>query len=110
MSLPNRLTDPASRASSPVTRLKSLVLAAQLGPMMSLRSPGATASDTSLMAGSPPKDLERPVICSAGVMVEMQPPMNADERGQRGVGQTAEKTSHESRVTSHFLSVARPPA
>src|SRR6266571_9150829 len=58
MSRPNSRIDPLSGASSPVMRLKSVVLPAPLGPMISRRSPGSTASATSRVTRSPPNDLQ----------------------------------------------------
>ena len=47
---------------SPVIRLNSVVLPAPFGPMISRRSPGIICSDTSCVAGRPPKDLFSPPI------------------------------------------------
>ena len=47
-------------------RLNSVVLPAPFGPMIRRRSPGITVSETSRVAGRPPKRLLRPVTSSAG--------------------------------------------
>ena len=59
-SCPNSFTEPVSGVRSPVTRLNSVVLPAPFGPMISRRSPGITVSETSRVAGRPPKRLFRP--------------------------------------------------
>src|SRR5207249_858064 len=65
MSRSKSVTEPASGASSPVIRLKSVVLPAPLGPMMSRRSPGSTTRLTPEVTRSPPNDLSRPRTASA---------------------------------------------
>src|SRR4030095_1419993 len=65
MSRSKSVTQPASGASSPVIRLKSVVFPAPLGPMMSRRSPGSTARLTPELTRSPPNDLLRPRTASA---------------------------------------------
>src|SRR5262245_6336135 len=65
MSRSNKLTEPASGASSPVIRLKRVVLPAPLGPMMSRRSPGSTVRLTPEVTRRPPNDLSRPRTASA---------------------------------------------
>ena len=52
---------PASGASSPVTRLNTVVLPAPFGPMMLTSSPSLTASDSALTAVTPPKRRVSPV-------------------------------------------------
>src|ERR1700750_3422160 len=70
-SCPNSRTEPASAVRSPVPRLNSVVLPAPLGPMISRRSPGMTESETSLVAGKPPKRLLRCATSSAGVVIRL---------------------------------------
>src|SRR5438552_17056024 len=53
----------ASTRASPETRLNSVVLPAPLGPRMPSVSPASTASETSSVTFSAPKDL--PTRCSA---------------------------------------------
>src|SRR5437867_7363683 len=66
MSRSKSVTAPRSGFSSPVMRLKSVVLPAPFGPMMSRRSPGSTARLTAEVTRSPPNDLSRPLTASAG--------------------------------------------
>src|SRR2546422_8099361 len=56
---------PRSGRSSPVMRLKSVVLPAPFGPMMRRRSPGSTARLTPEVTRSPPNDLSRSLTASA---------------------------------------------
>src|SRR5213593_1760748 len=56
---------PRSGFSSPVMRLKSVVLPAPFGPMMRRRSPGSTARLTPEVTRSPPNDLSRSLTASA---------------------------------------------
>src|SRR6266481_6304665 len=61
---PFRRISPASGASPPAIRLKSVVLPAPFGPMMPSASPGATDRSTSSAATTEPKVLRRPLIFS----------------------------------------------
>src|ERR1700730_14613562 len=61
---PFRRISPASGASPPAIRLKSLVLPAPFGPMMPSASPGATDRSISSAAITEPKVLRRPLIFS----------------------------------------------
>src|SRR5258705_335723 len=65
MSRSKRLTEPPSGRSSPVIRLKSVVLPAPLGPMMRRRSPGSTVRSTPDVTRSPPNDFVRLRTASA---------------------------------------------
>src|SRR6266850_7049538 len=60
MSRSKSAIEPPSGRSSPVTRLKSVVLPAPLGPMIRRRSPGSTARFTAAVTRSPPNDFSRP--------------------------------------------------
>src|SRR5215207_4739480 len=73
MSHPSNRTFPASGVSSPVTRLKTVVLPAPLGPMMLTSSPSATVSAKSLTAVTPPKRRVRPVSSSSAVIASHGP-------------------------------------
>src|SRR6266404_2536673 len=61
---PFRRISPASGASPPAIRLKSVVLPAPFGPIMPSASPGATARSISSAATTEPKVLRRPLIFS----------------------------------------------
>ena len=65
MSRPNSAIDPLSGTSSPVIRLKSVVLPAPLGPMISRRSPGSTTRSTLAVTRRPPNDLLSALTVSA---------------------------------------------
>src|SRR4051794_27784671 len=65
MSRPNKRTRPASGGISPVIRLKSVVLPAPFGPMMSRRSPGSTLRSMSLVTRRPPNALRSALMVSA---------------------------------------------
>src|SRR2546428_14075008 len=65
MSRSNSVTAPRSGFSSPVMRLKSVVLPAPFGPMISRRSPGSTVRLTPEVTRSPPNDLSRSRTASA---------------------------------------------
>src|SRR5882672_11567562 len=65
MSRSKRVTEPPSGRSSPVIRLKSVVLPAPLGPMMRRRSPGSTVRSTPDVTRSPPNDFVRLRTASA---------------------------------------------
>src|SRR6516164_5478950 len=67
MSWPNSSIDPESARSSPVIRLNNVVLPAPLGPMISRRSPGATARFTDDVTRSPPNALLR--SCSSSALI-----------------------------------------
>ena len=75
---------PASARRSPVIRLNSVVLPAPFGPMIRRRSPGATSSETSLIAGRPPNAFFRPVISSAGAVTIAAPSSAAHQRRTPG--------------------------
>src|ERR1700681_1218923 len=61
---PFRRISPASGASPPAIRLKSVVLPAPFGPMMPSASPGATDRSISSAAITEPNVLRRPLIFS----------------------------------------------
>src|SRR5580704_14724070 len=61
---PFRRISPASGASPPAIRLKSVVLPAPFGPIMPSASPGATDRSISSAAITEPKVLRRPLIFS----------------------------------------------
>src|SRR5258707_6175136 len=65
MSRSNKLTEPPSGRSSPVIRLKRVVLPAPLGPMIRRRSPASTARSTPDVTRSPPNDFVRLRTASA---------------------------------------------
>src|SRR2546425_4881421 len=65
MSRSKRVIEPPSGRSSPVTRLKSVVLPAPLGPMIRRRSPGSTARFTAAVTRRPPNDFSRLRTASA---------------------------------------------
>src|SRR5438876_531573 len=60
MSWSNNAIDPASGDSSPVMRLKSVVLPAPFWPMMRRRSPASTVRLTASVTRSPPTDCSNP--------------------------------------------------
>ena len=68
MSLPNRVMLPESIRNSPVMRLNSVVLPAPFCPMMSRRSPAATARFTAVATRRPPNDLCRSRTSSAVIV------------------------------------------
>ena len=63
-------------------RLNSVVLPAPFGPMIRRRSPGITVSDTSRVAGSPPKRFFKPEISSAGAVIRRAPALSAAARSR----------------------------
>src|SRR5215510_8872881 len=67
MSRPSNSTRPASARASPPIRLNSVVLPAPLGPRMPSVSPASTASETSSVTFSAPKDLLTPCSASSGM-------------------------------------------
>ena len=66
MSRPKSVTVPPSGRSSPVTRLKSVVLPAPFGPIIHRRSPSATVRSTEAVTSRPPKDFVR--LCTASAV------------------------------------------
>src|SRR5438034_4866890 len=56
MSRPKSVMEPASGESSPVMRLKSVVLPSPFGPMIRRRSPGSTVRSTASVTRRPPND------------------------------------------------------
>src|SRR5215469_15725895 len=94
MSRPKKAIEPPSARSSPMMRLKSVVLPAPLGPMMRRRSPGSTARSTAAVTRSPPKDLARPLTASAVI---------ASSRSSRRGGQAEHRPapSPEARGAGH---------
>ena len=79
--MPFIVTRPRSGSCRPVTTLNSVVFPAPFGPMMSLRSPGITSSETPFMAGRPPKDFLSSRSCKAGVTGDSSTPSSRAQRG-----------------------------
>ena len=65
MSVPNSFIWPELGRMSPLIWLNSVVLPAPFGPIISRRSPGRIASDTSCVTTRPPNAFFRPTISSA---------------------------------------------
>src|SRR5438874_11252640 len=91
MSRSNSVMAPRSGRSSPVMRLKSVVLPAPLGPMISRRSPGSTTRSTDDVTRSPPNDLSSPRTPKALILSRGRPrhgpphpPALGAPRGARG--------------------------
>src|SRR5947207_10378726 len=80
MSPPAKLIVPASGVSSPASCATSVVLPAPFGPITAWTSPGSTASETSLVATSPPKRLVNPSVASSGSA--MAPRASAEDAEQ----------------------------
>ena len=51
--------------------------------MINRRSPGITSSETPFIAGKPPKDFLKPLICSAGVIAFATEATSGEIPGQR---------------------------
>src|SRR5579883_1073703 len=84
ISCPSKRMVPALGASSPESRLMSVVLPAPLGPMTAWSSPSLRSSMTSLTAASPPKCFESPVTRStASDTARFQPPTPLAELAER---------------------------
>src|SRR5436190_16197588 len=72
---------PRSGRSSPVIRLKSVVLPAPFGPMTSRRSPGSTTRSTVAVTRSPPNDFSSPRTASAVMGRRRSPSLPAGDPG-----------------------------
>src|SRR4051794_6512271 len=72
-SVPAKRIVPASGRSSPESSAIRVVLPAPFGPMIAWSSPGATASDTSLVAVRPPKRLISPRVSSSASAIAPAP-------------------------------------
>src|SRR5262245_52891932 len=83
MSRSKRVTEPPSGDSSPVMRLKSVVLPAPLGPMIRRRSPGSTARLTRAVTRRPPNAFSSSDTASA-LMVPSPSGAAGDLRGLAG--------------------------
>src|SRR5208283_3657030 len=73
MSLRSKRMAPSCGATSPASKLTSVVLPAPLGPMTAWNSPGGMSSVMASAATTPPKRLVRRSICRSGLV--MAPPL-----------------------------------
>src|SRR6516165_2364596 len=92
----NRLTEPASGASSPVIRLNSVVFPAPFGPMMSRRSPGSTLSLTLRVTRRPPNDLLKLLMTSALI-----PPLRGNRRHRLAPARRLPKRAYQPRCAGY---------
>src|SRR4029079_17911333 len=97
MSWPSKRSRPAVGASTPVTRLNSVVLPAPLGPITAWMAPGSTTRSTSATAVNPSNDFVSLSTCStrgppsgagrpgnqAGARAADQPPRAPDHHGDQ---------------------------
>src|SRR5579859_3126490 len=83
ISRPSNNTWPALAASSPDSRLTSVLLPAPFGPMTACTCPILQASDTSLSAASPPKWRDNARACRIDSVIRRGPSQQAgDALGQ----------------------------